>query len=116
MAAPAAAQSLWRHGAFMRVWAGSTISQVGDQITSLALPWLVLQLTHSPARLGIVVGLQNLPFLLFTLIASVYAADRDVRCRSRRDVRGDRALLRDSQGLIRRRVPTMGRRSSEPMA
>jgi MFS family permease len=72
-------QSLWRRGPFMRVWAGSTISQVGDQITSLALPWLVLQLTHSPAQLGIVVGLQNLPFLLFTLIAGVYADRWDRR-------------------------------------
>jgi MFS family permease len=74
-----ASRSLWRHGAFMRVWAGSTISGVGDQITSLALPWLVLQLTHSPVQLGIVVGLQNLPFLLFTLIAGVYADRWDRR-------------------------------------
>ncbi len=74
-----ASQSLWRHGAFMRVWAGSTISGVGDQITGLALPWLVLQLTHSPVQLGIVVGLQNLPFLLFTLIAGVYADRWDRR-------------------------------------
>jgi Transmembrane secretion effector len=72
-------KSLWRHGAFMRVWAGSTISQVGDQITVLALPWLVLQLTHSPVQLGIVVGLENLPFLLFTLIAGVYADRWDRR-------------------------------------
>jgi MFS family permease len=74
-----ATQSLWRHGAFMRVWAGSTISGVGDQITGLALPWLVLLLTHSPVQLGIVVGLQNLPFLLFTLIAGVYADRWDRR-------------------------------------
>jgi MFS family permease len=74
-----ATPSLWRHGAFMRVWAGSTISGVGDQITGLALPWLVLLLTHSPVQLGIVVGLQNLPFLLFTLIAGVYADRWDRR-------------------------------------
>jgi len=74
-----ATQSLWRHGAFMRVWAGSTISGVGDQITGLALPWPVLLLTHSPVQLGIVVGLQNLPFLLFTLIAGVYADRWDRR-------------------------------------
>jgi len=46
MATVPRSQSLWRHGAFMRVWAGSTISGVGDQITGLALPRLVLQLTH----------------------------------------------------------------------
>lgn len=79
MAATPDSQSLWRHGPFMRVWAGSTISKVGDQVTFLALPWLVLQLTHSPVQLGIVVGLENLPFLLFTLIAGVYADRWDRR-------------------------------------
>lgn len=63
----------------MRVWTGSTISGIGDEITLLALPWLVLQLTHSPFQLGIVAGLQHLPFLLFTLIAGVYADRWDRR-------------------------------------
>ena len=63
----------------MRVWTGSTISGIGDEITLLALPWLVLQLTHSPFQLGIVASLQHLPFLLFTLIAGVYADRWDRR-------------------------------------
>jgi MFS family permease len=63
----------------MRVWAGSVISGTGDEITLLALPWLVLQLTHSPFQLGIVASLQHLPFLLFTLIAGVYADRWDRR-------------------------------------
>ena len=63
----------------MRVWAGSIISGTGDEITLLALPWLVLQLTRSPFQLGIVVALQHLPFLLFTLIAGVYADRWDRR-------------------------------------
>jgi len=79
MAIAPASLSLWRHGPFMRVWTGSTISQVGDQITGLALPWLVLLLTRSPAQLGIVAALQNLPFLLFTLIAGVFADRWDRR-------------------------------------
>ncbi len=62
-----ASPSLWRHGAFIRAWSGSTISAVGDPIAFRALPWLVLRLTHSPAYLGIVLGLRNLPFVLFTL-------------------------------------------------
>jgi MFS family permease len=61
------------------VWTGSTISGIGDEITLLALPWLVLQLTHSPFQLGIVASLQHLPFLLFTLIAGVYADRWDRR-------------------------------------
>lgn len=63
----------------MRVWTGSVISSTGDEITLLALPWLVLQLTHSPFQLGLVAGLRNLPFLLFTLIAGVYADRWDRR-------------------------------------
>jgi MFS family permease len=63
----------------MRVWTGSLISGTGDEITLLALPWLVLQITHSPFQLGIVAALQNLPFLLFTLIAGVYADRWDRR-------------------------------------
>jgi MFS family permease len=63
----------------MRVWAGSTVSLVGDQVTLLALPWLVFQITHSAAQLGIVTALQGLPFLLFTLIAGVYADRWDRR-------------------------------------
>lgn len=63
----------------MRVWTGSFISGTGDEITLLALPWLVLQITHSPFQLGIVAALQNLPFLLFTLIAGVYADRWDRR-------------------------------------
>lgn len=63
----------------MRVWTGSIISGTGDEITLLALPWLVLQITHSPFQLGVVAALQNLPFLLFTLIAGVYADRWDRR-------------------------------------
>src|ERR671934_866223 len=79
MAAVTRTASLWRHGPFMRVWAGSTISLVGDQVTLLALPWLVFQLPRSPLQLGIVTALQGLPFLLFTLIAGVYADRWDRR-------------------------------------
>src|SRR5205814_4283867 len=64
---------------FVRVWAGSIVSGTGDEITLLALPWLVLQLTHSPFQLGVVAGLQHLPFLVFTLIAGVYADRWDRR-------------------------------------
>jgi MFS family permease len=63
----------------MRVWTGTVVSSTGDEITMLALPWLVLQLTGSPFQLGIVAALQNLPFLLFTLIAGVYADRWDRR-------------------------------------
>jgi MFS family permease len=64
--------SLWRNGPFLRLWSSSTISVLGDQVTFLALPWLVLQITHSPLQLGIVAALDMLPYTLFTLVAGVY--------------------------------------------
>jgi MFS family permease len=68
-----------REGAFLRFWAGSSISTVGNQVTILALPWLVLQLTQSPFQLGIVGALEFVPFLLFGLIVGVYADRWDRR-------------------------------------
>ena len=64
---------------FLRFWAGSSISTVGNQVTILALPWLVLQLTQSPFQLGIVGALEFVPFLLFGLIVGVYADRWDRR-------------------------------------
>jgi predicted MFS family arabinose efflux permease len=52
---------------------------MGNQITILALPWLVLQLTQSPFQLGIVGALEFVPFLLFGLIVGVYADRWDRR-------------------------------------
>jgi predicted MFS family arabinose efflux permease len=52
---------------------------VGNQVTILALPWLVLQLTHSPFQRGLVGALEFIPFLLFGLIVGVYADRWDRR-------------------------------------
>src|SRR5439155_11001592 len=46
--AEVARASVLRDGAFLRFWGGSLISTLGNQVTVLALPWLVLQLTSSP--------------------------------------------------------------------
>ena len=64
---------------FLRFWGGSSISTLGNQVTVIALPWLVLQLTNSPFQLGIVAALEFLPFLLFGLVVGVYADRWDRR-------------------------------------
>lgn len=48
---------------------GQTISTVGDSVTNIAAPLLILALTHSPAQAGIAAALGSLPYLLFTLPA-----------------------------------------------
>ena len=60
-------------------FAGSSISQVGTWIQLVALPWLVLHITHSGAMLGLTYALQFLPILLFGAWAGVIADRRDKR-------------------------------------
>lgn len=69
-----------RHRNFRLLWTGSLISNTGDWIDQLALNWLVLETTGSPAALGLVNLCRGLPILLFTLIGGA-AADRFERRR-----------------------------------
>jgi MFS family permease len=64
---------LWRHGDFMKLWAGQTISEVGSSVSQIAIPLVAVLIldatTFEVAALGTV---QFLPFLLFTLPAGVW--------------------------------------------
>ena len=53
---------------FRLLFGGSGISAIGDQFTLVALPWLVLKLTGSPASLGLVLATMALPRAAFMLI------------------------------------------------
>src|SRR5688572_11450018 len=65
---------LWRHPDFRRLWAGQTVSNVGSQLTALALPLAaVLTLDATPAELGLLFAAETAPFLLFGLVAGVWA-------------------------------------------
>lgn len=54
---------------YARFFTGYALSFTGTWMQSVALAWLVLQLTDSPALLGVVVALQSLP----TLVIGPYA-------------------------------------------
>jgi MFS family permease len=70
--APRAAR-LWRHRDFLRLWGGQTVSQVGSQITLLALPLTaVLTLNATPGQMGRLFALQNAAYLLVGLPAGVW--------------------------------------------
>jgi len=56
------------HRDFRLLFVGSSISALGDQFTLVALPWLVLKLTGSPAALGLVLATMALPRAAFMLI------------------------------------------------
>jgi MFS family permease len=53
--------ALLRDPNFAWLMGGGVISSLGDQFTMIALPWLVLQLTHDPRALGMMVALMGLP-------------------------------------------------------
>jgi MFS family permease len=59
------------HRDFRLFWIGQSISSVGSWMQSVGLSWLVLELTDSPFRLGVVSALQFGPVLLLSAIAGV---------------------------------------------
>ncbi len=63
--------ALWRNGNFWLIWSGQTISTVGTSISAVALPLLMLALTHSLALAGLLAAARQLPYLLFSLPAGV---------------------------------------------
>jgi|TARA_Y100000310_G_scaffold336353_1_gene420634 MFS family permease len=50
---------------FALLWSGSFISMVGDQLTLIAFPWMVLKLTGDPLAMGTVLALAGIPRALF---------------------------------------------------
>ncbi len=66
---------LWRNREFVLLQAGQLLSTLGTSSTAIAYPLLVLALTHSPAKAGIVGFARLIPYALFGLLAGV-AADR----------------------------------------
>jgi MFS family permease len=65
--------SLWRHRDFMRLWAAETISQVGSQVTLLALPLAAILILDATAfEVGALSSIEYAPFLLVGLPAGVW--------------------------------------------
>lgn len=50
------------------LFAGAFVSNLGDQLTLLALPWTVLQMTGDPVQLGLVLALVGVPRAVFILV------------------------------------------------
>lgn len=64
---------LWRHGDFLKLWSAESISQIGSQITGLALPLLaVLVLEASAFEVSALFVVEFLPFILFAIPAGVW--------------------------------------------
>lgn len=58
---------------FRLLLGGTATSLLGDQFALIATPWLVLQLTHDPLALGVVLALEGLPRAAFMLVGGAVA-------------------------------------------
>ncbi|HXR11014.1 MAG TPA: MFS transporter, partial [Gaiellaceae bacterium] len=65
--------SLWSHPDFLKLWTGQSISELGSQVSQLAIPWLAAVGLHaSPIEFSLLAVLGFLPFILFALPAGVW--------------------------------------------
>jgi predicted MFS family arabinose efflux permease len=73
---------LLRQPEFLKLWAAQSISQLGDQVTYLALPLVaVLTLDASAAQMGLLTAAELMPHLLFSLMAGVWIERQRTRRR-----------------------------------
>jgi MFS family permease len=64
---------LWNHTDFLRLWAGQSASEVGSQVTRLALPTAAIVIFDaSPVQVGILAAAQTLPAVVFGVFAGVW--------------------------------------------
>jgi MFS family permease len=74
------APPLLRQPEFVKLWSAQAISQLGDQVTLLALPLVaVLTLDASAAQMGLLTAAELMPHLLFSLFAGVWIERRSHR-------------------------------------
>jgi MFS family permease len=66
-------RGLWRHRDFAHLWAAETVSQIGTQVTQLALPVLaVTYLAATPLQMGYLTALETVAFLVIGLPAGAW--------------------------------------------
>ena len=64
---------LWAHSDFLRLWTGQSISELGSQVSGLAIPWVAAVVLHvSPFEFSLLGVFGFLPFILFALPAGVW--------------------------------------------
>ena len=60
--------SIWRSPAFVRLWAGQTVSLFGSEITAIALPLTAaLVLGATPPEMGVLIAAEALPYAPITV-------------------------------------------------
>jgi predicted MFS family arabinose efflux permease len=72
-------RALLRNRGVSGLLGAEVISGLGSMMTTLALPWFVLQTTRSAARAGLVLAVEVLPIILFGIPSGVVAAKLGAR-------------------------------------
>src|SRR5260370_24379010 len=62
-------KSLRKQRNFMLLWSGQLVSWMGTEVSGIALPLVVLALTGSPARAGMVAAIRGLTYVVWSLPA-----------------------------------------------
>ena len=88
MVLPAGLRALG-HRDFRLFWCGQLVSLIGTWMQSVGQSWLVLELTNSPFRLGLIGALQFGPILLFSFVSGAISD----RVRKRRLLLGTQTAL-----------------------
>ncbi|MES1169880.1 MAG: MFS transporter, partial [Leifsonia sp.] len=71
--APNPGPSLWRHGGFLRLWAGETASQFGEQFGNLAIPVIAVSVLGATSfEVGLLNAAETLAFLVIGLPAGAW--------------------------------------------
>jgi MFS family permease len=66
-------RSLLRHRDFVKLWSAESVSQLGTQVTLLALPWIAATILKvSPFEFGLLGTIEFLPFIFLSLPAGVW--------------------------------------------
>lgn len=63
-------RALWRHPDFLKLWGADTVSQLGSQVTLLALPIVAISVLHATTlQVGLLSAIEMAPFLVVGLPA-----------------------------------------------
>ena len=90
--------SLLRNKNFVSLYVASTVSNLGDGVASVAYPWLASAVTRNPLLVALVLVVQRLPWLVFTLPAGVIT-DRVDRRKAMVSMDAARGVLTVAVGL-----------------
>src|SRR4051795_3026792 len=70
---PMVTPSLWRHGDFMKLWLGQTVSELGSVVTRTAVPLVaLLVLGAGPLEMALLVISASLALLLVGFVAGAW--------------------------------------------